>query len=161
VAEAKGHDFDVVFLTGFEEGLLPGARAIRSGGEAIDAERRLAYVGLTRARNRLIVTRALTRTIFGQPRPGEPSRFLAEAGKRVRHFRLGTARPGHLAPSGAATEPEQVLRVVREGQRVVHPRYGPGLVVRVDLAGQTMVTVRLDSGDEKRLALAFARLQPA
>ncbi len=180
VAEAKGHDFDIVFLTGFEEGLLPGLRAIRQGGEAIDAERRLAYVGMTRARNRLIITRALTRTIFGQRRPGEASRFLGEVGKRVRQFRVGHARPSlHRAATAppvpdahAEPEPAPVLRVVREGQRVVHPRYGPGLVVRVEPGAQPMVTVRFDGpkeptlepsqeATEKRLALAFARLQPA
>ena len=74
-----------------------------------------------------------------------PSRFIAEAGKRLRAFKLGGARP-----------------VVREGQRVVHPRYGAGLVTRLEPgAGQPMVSVVFDEGGEKKLALAYARLQPA
>jgi DNA helicase II / ATP-dependent DNA helicase PcrA len=169
IAEAKGRDFDIVFMTGLEEGLLPGARAIRVGETAIQAERRLFYVGITRARTRLVFTRALARTIFGRPRPGEPSRFLAEAGKRVRHFRLGLARPGRApepveGQAGTAAPIENVLKVVREGQRVIHPRYGAGLVTRLEPQGpgaQPMVSVAFDEGGEKRLALAYARLQPA
>jgi DNA helicase-2/ATP-dependent DNA helicase PcrA len=165
-AEAKGRDFDVVFMTGLEEGLLPGARAIRMGDVAIQADRRLFYVGITRARSRLVFTRALARTIFGRPHPGEPSRFLGEAGKRVRAFRLGHARVGAAAPR-AASEPaaEPTLSSVREGQRVVHPTYGPGVVVRLESGARPMVTVAFDGGAEgtreKRLALAYARLQPA
>jgi DNA helicase-2/ATP-dependent DNA helicase PcrA len=162
-AEAKGRDFEVAFLTGWEEGILPGVRALRAGADAIAADRRLAYVAMTRPRNRLVITRALTRTLFGQPRPGEPSRFLGEAGRRVRHFRLGGARPGQPSPFSAAdagAEPP-VLRAVLPGQRVLHPRYGLGLVLRLEPGPRPMVSVRFDDGDEKRLALAYARLLPA
>jgi DNA helicase-2/ATP-dependent DNA helicase PcrA len=159
-AESKGRDFDIVFMTGLEEGLLPGARAMRLGEPAIQAERRLFYVGITRARTRLIFTRALARTIFGRPRPGEPSRFLAEAGKRVRTFRLGQARPGREV-SRTETDTVPVLTSVREGQRVIHPRYGAGLVTRFEAGSKPMVSVTFDDGGEKRLALAYARLQPA
>lgn len=148
IADSKGRDYDIVFLTGLEEGLLPGARAIAQGEGAIHSERRLFYVGITRARSRVVLTRALSRTIFGKPRPGEASRFLTEpqVARRVRSFRLGGARP-----------------VVREGQRVIHPRYGAGLVTRLEAhaSGQKMVNVTFDEGGEKRLALAYARLQPA
>jgi DNA helicase-2/ATP-dependent DNA helicase PcrA len=179
IAEAKGRDFDIVFMTGLEEGLLPGVRAIGLGETAIQAERRLFYVGITRARTRLVFTRALARTIFGRPRPGEPSRFLAEAGKRVRAFRLGQARPsrGPARPEEAlaasadrepspAPQPaaQPALLSVRVGQRVIHPRYGPGLVTRLEPAagpGAMTVSVAFDEGGEKRLALAYARLQPA
>ena len=172
--EAKGRDFEVVFMTGMEEGILPGTRAVAGGAAAIDAERRLAYVVMTRARSRLVITRALMRTLFGQARTGEASRFLGECGRRVRRFRLGAAR---LAPAGpaagvevpAAEAPAAVtwMTSVREGQRVVHPRYGVGLVVRLESGPQPMVSVRFFNGDgdgdavEKRLLLAFARLLPA
>jgi DNA helicase-2/ATP-dependent DNA helicase PcrA len=158
-AEAKGRDFEVVFLTGWEEGILPGWRALAAGDAAVAAERRLAYVALTRARNRLVITRALARTIFGRTRPGEPSRFLAEAGRRVRHFRLGNARPGRT-PQTPPEEPPALVKVI-PGQRVLHPRYGLGLVVRLEPGPRTMVSVRFDDGDEKRLALDYARLLPA
>ena len=152
--EAKGRDFEMVFMTGLEEGILPGTRALAQGPAAIAAERRLAYVVMTRARSRLILTRALARTLFGQTRAGEASRFLVEAGRRVRHFRLGGSRVARAAEPSA-------LASVREGQRVLHQRYGLGLVTRFETGPQPMVSVRFDDGNERRLALAYARLQPA
>jgi len=145
--EAKGRDFEMVFMTGLEEGILPGTRALAQGPAAIAAERRLAYVVMTRARSRLVLTRALARTLFGQTRPGEPSRFIAEAGRRVRHFRLGGSRAPRAAEPAA-------LSAVREGQRVLHQRYGLGLVTRFETGPQPMVSVRFDDGSERRLALA-------
>jgi DNA helicase-2/ATP-dependent DNA helicase PcrA len=180
-AESKGRDFDVVFMTGLEEGILPGARAARLGDAAIRAERRLFYVGITRARSRLVFTHALSRTLFGKTQAAAPSRFLGEVGKRVRSFRLGEARAravgvpleirpgvdgeGDTGPLQVAAPLAPTLTVVREGQRVVHPRYGHGLVTRFEPAagggGQPMVSVLFESAGEKRLALAFAKLQPA
>ena len=121
----------------------------------------------------VIFTHALSRTLFGKTQAAEPSRFLGEVGKRVRSFRLGDARaraigvPVEIRPLEGDTGPIQVtpaLTVVREGQRVVHPRYGLGLVTRFEQGngnGQPMVSVMFDSAGEKRLALAFAKLQPA
>jgi DNA helicase-2/ATP-dependent DNA helicase PcrA len=162
---AKGREFDAVFMIGLEEGVLPRSRALdpTSGSpEAIEAERRLCYVGMTRARNRLFMTWAQTRTLHGKTRSARPSRFLTEAGRRVRWFRLGSARPGHLREDQPApvTPEESVLGVVREGQSVVHPRYGAGVVVAVHEGAQPMVTVRFETDGEKRLALHLARLRP-
>ena len=90
------------------------------------------------------------RTMFGwsSAAAARASRFLTEpqVARRVRSFRLGGARP-----------------TVREGQRVIHPRYGAGIVTRLEAqaSGQKMVNVTFDEGGEKRLALAYARLQPA
>jgi DNA helicase-2/ATP-dependent DNA helicase PcrA len=109
---------------------------------------------MTRARSRLVITRAQSRTLFGQARAGEPSRFLAEAGRRVRHFRIGQTK------AALAAEPPK-LTTVRDGQRVVHPRYGLGLVTRFEPGAKPMVSVRFDDGNERRLALEYARLQPA
>jgi ATP-dependent DNA helicase UvrD/PcrA len=150
-AEAPGREYDVVFLTGLEEGLLPAEGAEEA---AVESDRRLVYQGMTRARNRLILTHTLSRTLFGLVRCGEPSRFLRDAGRRVRHYRMGGARRRREEGEIAG------VMAVREGQRVVHPRYGPGNVVHLE-DGQKTVTVRFDEAGEKRLALQYARLQPA
>jgi DNA helicase-2/ATP-dependent DNA helicase PcrA len=75
---AKGLEFPQVYLVGMEEGILPHKRALEDDGEAVDEERRLCYVGVTRAQTRLTMTLALTRRKWGKPRESVPSRFLFE-----------------------------------------------------------------------------------
>ena len=75
---AKGLEFTEVYMAGMEEGLLPHHRSVADGGSALDEERRLCYVGVTRAKRRLTLTMALSRTKWGKPRPTVPSRFLFE-----------------------------------------------------------------------------------
>jgi DNA helicase-2/ATP-dependent DNA helicase PcrA len=157
LAGSRGSEVDVVFLSGLEEEVIPSRRALAAGDAAIQAERRLVYLGMTRARNRLILLSTLARTMQGEVRTGAPSRFLVEAGRRVRRFRVGTAR----ATARAETQPGQAaepLLQVREGQRVSHTSWGTGVVVACD---GKFVTVRFDEAGEKRLALSLARLRPA
>ncbi len=157
LAASRGSEVDVVFLSGLEEEVIPSRRAIAAGEAAIQSERRLVYLGMTRARNRLILLSALARTMQGEVRSGAPSRFLEEAGRRVRRFRVGAARAAVRAEAQPGQIAEPLLQV-REGQRVSHASWGVGVVVASD---GKFVTVRFDEAGEKRLSLVLARLRPA
>jgi DNA helicase-2/ATP-dependent DNA helicase PcrA len=92
---AKGLEFDCVWMVGMEEGILPHHRALAEGLQGIDEERRLCYVGVTRARRRLVLTLCLTRTKWGKAKPCRPSRFLYELTGQPEKFReQDEARPG-------------------------------------------------------------------
>jgi len=172
---AKGLEYPVVFLTGLEEGLFP-----IGGGNAtpddLEEERRLCYVGITRARERLSLTYAATRRLFGQVYANLPSRFILEAklfGAAQREVRPGAARFAPTAPAqapvaGAAPGLSSVPAVrasvkgFKNGQRVKHPTFGRGVVADVSGAGETMkVTVRFDDGRVAKLLTRYAPLEPA
>ena len=101
---AKGLEFESVFLVGLEEGLLPHSRSL-TGEDALEEERRLCYVGMTRAMERLHLSWARSRQVFGQRRVAEPSRFLAEIPEEVQERSGGTfrlpPRPGDAPPRWA------------------------------------------------------------
>jgi DNA helicase-2/ATP-dependent DNA helicase PcrA len=95
---AKGLEFDCVWMVGMEEGLLPHHRSLGDGLQAIDEERRLCYVGVTRAKRRLILSMCLTRTKWGKSKPSRPSRFLYELTGQAEKF--SETPPEKSAPSG-------------------------------------------------------------
>ena len=147
---AKGLEFPVVFLAGLEEGILPHARVFDSGkADDIEEERRLCYVGVTRAREELFVSCASSRTQFGQIGYNMPSRFLDEMGLMVG----GIDRPAQ-PPAEADFYSEDIGLEV--GDRVRSPSFGAGEIIDSEGLG---VTVKFDDGKIKKLNVEFARLE--
>jgi DNA helicase-2/ATP-dependent DNA helicase PcrA len=157
---AKGLEFPVVFLTGLEEGVFPHTRSL-ADPEQIEEERRLCYVGITRAEQRLYVSYAVHRRIHGYD-GAEPSRFLREMPEEQLTL-LNASRP---EPTFAAArevpryEPQEESWPIRVGARVRHARFGEGLVVGVEKDGaDVIVTVGFASVGRKRLSLEYAHLE--
>ncbi len=102
---AKGLEFDCVWMVGMEEGILPHHRSLNNGLQALDEERRLCYVGITRARKRLVLSLCLTRTKWGKPKPCRPSRFLYEMTGQPEKFQEREAEASKPPPSGRGKRP--------------------------------------------------------
>ena len=154
---AKGLEFPVVFLTGLEEGVFPHARSM-DDPEQIEEERRLCYVGITRARDRLYLSYALHRRIHGYG-VGEPSRFLREMPEEELAS-VNARREPEFAPPAEAFDRVDDDWPIKVGARVRHARFGEGLVVGVERDGaDTIVTVGFASVGRKRLSLQYAQLE--
>jgi DNA helicase-2/ATP-dependent DNA helicase PcrA len=151
---AKGLEFRAVFMIGVEEGIFPHARSIEEQG--IEEERRLAYVGMTRARERLTLTHASARSLWGSRSHNLPSRFLDELPGEVERVRL---RPSSWsAPPSPGVRPRGDVPLLKTGDSVRHGTLGEGVVVGVEPGG--MITVRFaDDGAERRLVLEYAPLE--
>jgi DNA helicase-2/ATP-dependent DNA helicase PcrA len=156
---AKGLEFRVVYLIGMEEGVFPHSRSIEEQG--IEEERRLAYVGMTRAMERLVLTHAATRTLWGSRAYNLPSRFLDELGEsqNVRRERLRPASwSSYGAPRQSAVQPRSDVPELSTGDSVRHGTLGEGVVTAIEPGG--VVTVRFaDDGTERRLVLDYAPLE--
>jgi len=154
---AKGLEFPAVFLTGLEENLFP-INAANSSEDDMEEERRLAYVGMTRARQRLFLTWAGTRRIFGTTYPNLASRFIFES----KVAKETATRPGEedVQVITSYTPPPAMPRVGK-GRKVMHPIHGPGRVVDQIGSGElAKVTVVFDSGVRQTFMLKYAPLQP-
>lgn len=159
---AKGLEFPVVFLGGMEEGLFPSSKSLDESGR-LEEERRLAYVGITRARQKLMLSYAETRRIHGQDMYGIPSRFLREIPTHLLHevrpkvqvsrtYSAGAPRSFGHAPIEAPP--------LKLGANVSHPKFGQGVVTDYEGAGaHARVQVNFDSEGSKWLVLAYANLQ--
>lgn len=161
---AKGLEFPVVFVTGWEDGMFPHMRALDNPTE-LSEERRLAYVGITRARERLYVSRAIVRSSWGQPMLNPESRFLREIPQELIDWRRTAPKPSFSAPvsgagrfgsarpsptrSGASRRPLLVLQV---GDRVTHDKYGLGRVEEVSGVGESAMSL-IDFGSSGRVKL--------
>jgi DNA helicase-2/ATP-dependent DNA helicase PcrA len=166
---AKGLEFPVVFLTGLEEGVLPHQRSFDDPEEMAE-ERRLMYVGVTRAQDRLYLTRAFRRTFRGQSDVSDPSRFLDDIPRELITGHYGKASPrATFTPPDQATRWRPSLRPTQEearepqfraGQRVRHPQFGEGIVIESKLQrDDEEVTVVFEESGIKRLSLSFTPLE--
>ncbi len=162
VHAAKGLEFDVVFLTGLEQGLFPHENAIAEGRDGLEEERRLMYVAVTRARQRLYLSCAQTRLLHGQTRYCVPSGFLEEipAELLLKLNRTQAATPAPLAPAYGAAAPA-LAGGWRIGQSVEHPKFGVGIIVNSEGRGaDARVHINFGAVGLKWLALEYARLTP-
>ena len=153
---AKGLEFRAVFMIGMEEGIFPHARSIEEQG--LEEERRLAYVGMTRAKERLVLTHASARSLYGSRSYNLPSRFLDELpDDKVERHRLQPASwSGYGSPTGIAPREDHVS--LSTGDSVRHETLGEGVVTAIERGG--LVTVRFASdGSERRLMLDYAPLE--
>lgn len=138
---AKGLEFPVVFMTGMEEGVFPSYRS--ETPQDMEEERRICYVGITRAQEQLYLTRAVTRLLYGYERSNPPSRFLKEIPENLM-----------MIPSTPGTIPGTITA----GSRVYHKKFGNGLVLEID-ENEDIATVEFDYAGVKMLRLDIAPLE--
>jgi DNA helicase-2/ATP-dependent DNA helicase PcrA len=166
---AKGLEFPTVFLTGMEDGIFPHSRTFDDKNE-IEEERRLAYVGLTRARERLYISRAEYRSTWGAPNYNPPSRFLDEIPEDVIVWRnqssdslissMTKKSRAATAPPPRATGKKSMAMELAVGERVSHDTFGLGTVVAVAGAGEKAeATINFGQYGEKRLLLRYAPVE--
>ena len=163
---AKGLEFPLVFIAGMEEGLFPNHRCEQEPSR-LEEERRLAYVGITRAMRQLYLTYAETRRLHGTETRNWPSRFLDELPKEcLQEVRLGNvARPFRTDPKSAAWRngsegDEGDAAGFRIGQFVTHPKFGDGVVLQAEGKGErTRIQINFSSAGTKWLMLAYANLK--
>jgi ATP-dependent DNA helicase UvrD/PcrA len=158
IHNAKGLEYRVVFLIGMEEGIFPHARSIEDN--EVEEERRLAYVGMTRAMERLTLTHTTARSLYGRREYNLPSRFLDELPATVARERLRPASWAGYAQSARQIAPreERDLPALSTGDSVRHGSLGEGVVTRIESGG--VVTVRFAAdGSERRLMIEYAPLE--
>jgi DNA helicase-2/ATP-dependent DNA helicase PcrA len=182
---AKGLEFPMVIMAGLEDGLFPHSRS-NEDVEQLEEERRLCYVGMTRARQRLVLTGAARRRVFGEYQASKPSRFIDEVPPELldriapspssstsfSHYEFRTnpygrgRRGGHTKeeePAYAYENEDQTSGMaLRPGMRVRHPQFGVGSVISVEaLEDDTKLVVRFAAVGQKTLRARYARLEPA
>jgi DNA helicase-2/ATP-dependent DNA helicase PcrA len=175
---AKGLEYDVVFMIGCEDGVFPHARSIEAGD--VEEERRLCYVGMTRARRQLTLTHARTRALYGGREWNVPSRFLAEIPPELTDAEDGAATQaarwsggpavgsgwaapsagggGTSRPAGMTAEPASAGVSFAVGEDVVHAKFGDGVVTGVEPGGVVVVRFASD-GAERKLMADYAPLK--
>jgi DNA helicase-2/ATP-dependent DNA helicase PcrA len=163
---AKGLEFPVVFMAGMEDGLFPHQRSVEEAGGRLEEERRLCYVGMTRARKQLCLSYAETRRMHGAETMSRPSRFIdeipADLLQEIRP-RLSanrpyvSARPAAPAKSSSFKNQEWPFKL---GQRVLHRKFGEGTVLAFEGSGEhTRVQVNFANAGSKWLVLVYANLE--
>jgi DNA helicase-2/ATP-dependent DNA helicase PcrA len=163
---AKGLEFPVVFLTGLEDGVFPHMRSLADPAE-LEEERRLAYVGITRARQRLYLSRSTVRSAWGAPQANPASRFLEEIPDHLVDWRRlessvrSTPAIAAVAARSTASSPgNRVVINLDPGDRVTHDAFGLGTVVSVEGAGERAIaSIDFRDGGVKRLLLRYAPVE--
>ena len=181
---AKGLEFPTVFLIGMEEGIFPHFRALNSPDE-MEEERRLCYVGITRAQRNVFLTRAQSRMIYGEVQVNRPSRFLSEIpeslleNKQKRPMKPGPAQQLHLPPRQLSPVTPSILRPAaaprpaaaapagptvqwKVGDKAAHGKWGIGMVVDVKGSGDNQeVKIAFPDQGIKALSVKFAPIRKA
>lgn len=177
VHSAKGLEFPIVFLPGFEEGIFPSMQALSEGDKGLEEERRLAYVAITRAKQKLIILHAATRLLFGRTSSNPVSRFaeeiptdckvednkpqptvttVSEAKKKYTNSQesyLKNIEHPQDSPDGSK------MKIYKTGQRVSHMLFGAGTVLSAEkMASDVLYEIEFDNGSTKRLMSTFAKL---
>jgi DNA helicase II / ATP-dependent DNA helicase PcrA len=156
---AKGLEFPVIFLCGLEDGLFPHQRSLRDA-DGLEEERRLCYVGLTRAMEQLYLCYAEQRRLHGQDHYGTPSRFIRELpAELIEELRpaLSVSRPVYRRAGSVAAEAHGTVRL---GQRVRHGRFGEGVVLNCEGSGaHARIQVNFENAGPKWLVVAYAKLE--
>ena len=169
---AKGLEFPVVFIVGLDEGILPHQRSFEDP-EAMHEERRLMYVGMTRAKDRLYLLRAFRRSIYGDSGPSEASRFFDDIpehllkgnlsrkqDKAEAYFQKATRWDSHSTPGHASRPAVTAAARYKSGQRVRHPLFGEGIVIDSRVRGDDEeVDVGFEDVGLKRLVASIANLE--
>ncbi len=162
IHNAKGLEYGVVFMIGIEDGVFPHMRSIESGD--LEEERRLCYVGLTRAKRELYLTYARTRTLFGQRDWNVPNRFLGEIPRDLTDLEpdapMGQAGAKTWGGSAAAATPQEPSpgASFAVGDDVVHANFGDGVIIGADVGGVVVVRFAGD-GSERKLMADYAPLK--
>jgi DNA helicase-2/ATP-dependent DNA helicase PcrA len=163
---AKGLEFPVIFLSGLEDGVFPHLRSLGDSGE-LEEERRLAYVGITRARERLYLSRSVMRSAWGSPQWNPPSRFLEEIPDELIDWARADAGPTAPEPSIARAKPlpgrspgNRTVISLDPGDRVTHDTFGLGTVVTTaGAADKAEATIDFGDAGVKRLLLRYAPVE--
>ncbi len=180
VHSAKGLEFPTVFLPGFEEGVFPGDQSI-GNEKALEEERRLAYVAITRAQKQLVITHTNTRLLYGQTKQNPLSRFAMEIPKGIVRIeqpvktvynnvseakrRYAASQEAFLKNTGRTDNTVRVkssAALIAAGERVSHVTFGLGTVVSVkEMGGDALYEIDFDTVGKKKLMASFAKLKKA
>ena len=178
VHSAKGLEFDTVFIPGFEEGLFPSSQARDGGDRAIEEERRLAYVAVTRAKNELFLINTHSRMLYGRTEMRQISRFADEMPKSVCDFKgaggrstgyqrqestridYNAERSRYLDNIRANAQRAERAEVFEAGSTVSHPMFGKGEIISATpMGGDVLYEIEFANGSVKRLMGSFAKLK--
>ena len=149
---AKGLEFDTVFLPAWEEGIFPNEKSVSDG--SLEEERRLAYVAITRARRRAIITNTMSRRVFGKAQYNSPSRFITEMDNKYLDFQGGTPRSYARMPTSYQSRPKQIVKGNKSavGKLIEHSEMGRGVVIEEN---EGILTVAFRNKGIKKVAKQF------